>query len=374
MSVINKMLQDLAKRQAQPESAASPSAAPVGQDVLSSPAEKAAPLTEATTAVASPYLATPATASRHLKLPVWGGGLVLILLGFWLFSFFKPEVSESEVSESSASAPATFAITATPAKSLAPADEVSAIPAPAAQRSDKAEARVPAAAQSLINPRADALPETATVPEPIALSVSVTATEAVALPETATVPEPIALSVSATAAEIIAIPEPLTATKPLLVAESDRAATPVMVAAAATAAEPVPAAPVVQQLQIEALPQQALARQMEQAAAAVAQQQWTEALYLLTTEAAVADYPPLFALKAAVLQQLQQWSAALALYQQLLVLEPLQPGWNLAAGISAQQLQQSALAQQYFQTAWLGRQQLPQASQQFLQQQLNQMK
>ncbi|GGW48633.1 hypothetical protein GCM10008111_00370 [Alishewanella tabrizica] len=127
------------------------------------------------------------------------------------------------------------------------------------------------------------------------------------------------------------------------------------------------------QLQIEALPQQKLAQQMEQAASAIAQQRWEEALYLLETDAAVADYPPLFALKAAVLQQLQQWSAALALYQQLLLQEPQHASWNLSAGIAAQQLQQTGLANQYFQVAWLGRQNLSQASQQFLQQQLNPM-
>lgn len=139
-------------------------------------------------------------------------------------------------------------------------------------------------------------------------------------------------------------------------------------------AEPNPAsANELAQLHIETLPQQKWAQQMEQAATAIAQQRWEEALYLLETDAAVADYPPLFALKAAVLQQLQQWSAALALYQQLLLQEPQQASWNLSAGIAAQQLQQTALATQYFQVAWQGRQQLSQASQQFLQQQLNPM-
>jgi len=128
-----------------------------------------------------------------------------------------------------------------------------------------------------------------------------------------------------------------------------------------------------QALAIEQTGATPLAAAFELAVAAAERQQWQQALAYLTAEGPVAEFPAYYALKAALLQQQADWPAALALYQQLLQTDAAQPAWNLAAGIAAQQLLQPALAQRYFQVAWQGHRRLPAASQQFLQQQLSQM-
>lgn len=127
-------------------------------------------------------------------------------------------------------------------------------------------------------------------------------------------------------------------------------------------------------LTIEQAPVSVLQQEFDLAVKAAAAQQWQQALAYLTAEQPVATFPAYFALKAAVLQQQAEWSAALALYQQLLQLEPNHAGWNLAAGISAQQLSANALAQRFYAVAWQQRTQLPAASQAYLQQQLSLMK
>lgn len=127
-------------------------------------------------------------------------------------------------------------------------------------------------------------------------------------------------------------------------------------------------------LTIEQAPASVLQQEFDLAVKAAAAQQWQQALEYLTAEQPVATFPAYFALKAAVLQQQAEWSAALALYQQLLQLEPNHAGWNLAAGISAQQLSANVLAQRFYAIAWQHRTQLPAASQAYLQQQLSLMK
>ncbi|CAM5220670.1 hypothetical protein [Alishewanella longhuensis] len=127
-------------------------------------------------------------------------------------------------------------------------------------------------------------------------------------------------------------------------------------------------------LTIEQAPVSVLQQKFDLAVKAAAAQQWQQALEYLTAEQPVATFPAYFALKAAVLQQQAEWSAALELYQQLLQLEPNHAGWNLAAGISAQQLSANVLAQRFYAIAWQHRTQLPAASQAYLQQQLSLMK
>ncbi len=127
------------------------------------------------------------------------------------------------------------------------------------------------------------------------------------------------------------------------------------------------------QLAIEQSRPSYLEQQMSQAAALVAAGQLQQALLALNSPVSASEFPEYLALKAAILQQQQDWPAALSLYQQLLTVEPAHPGWNLAAGIAAAQQGQHALARQYYQQAWLQQQRLAPASQQFLQQQLNQM-
>lgn len=127
------------------------------------------------------------------------------------------------------------------------------------------------------------------------------------------------------------------------------------------------------QLAIEQSRPSYLEQQMSQAAALVAAGQLQQALLELNSPVSASEFPEYLALRAAILQQQQDWPAALSLYQQLLTVEPAHPGWNLAAGIAAAQQGQQALARQYYQQAWLQQQRLAPASQQFLQQQLNQM-
>lgn len=127
------------------------------------------------------------------------------------------------------------------------------------------------------------------------------------------------------------------------------------------------------QLAIEQSRPSYLEQQMSQAAALVAAGQLQKALLELNSPVSASEFPEYLALRAAILQQQQDWPAALSLYQQLLTVEPAHPGWNLAAGIAAAQQGQQALARQYYQQAWLQQQRLAPASQQFLQQQLNQM-
>lgn len=127
------------------------------------------------------------------------------------------------------------------------------------------------------------------------------------------------------------------------------------------------------QLAIEQSRPSYLEQQMSQAAALVAAGQLQQALLELNSPVSASEFPEYLALRAAILQQQQDWPAALSLYQQLLMVEPAHPGWNLAAGIAAAQQGQQALARQYYQQAWLQQQRLAPASQQFLQQQLNQM-
>ncbi|GHG67826.1 hypothetical protein GCM10010919_16820 [Alishewanella longhuensis] len=127
-------------------------------------------------------------------------------------------------------------------------------------------------------------------------------------------------------------------------------------------------------LTIEQAPVSVLQQQYELAVSAASAQQWQQALAYLSAAEPIATFPAYFALKAAVLQQQAEWSAALELYQQLLQLEPTHAGWNLAAGISAQQLSANELAQRFYVIAWQHRTQLPAASQAYLQQQLSQMK
>lgn len=127
------------------------------------------------------------------------------------------------------------------------------------------------------------------------------------------------------------------------------------------------------QLAIEQSRPSYLEQQMSQAAALVAAGQLQQALLELNSPVSASEFPEYLALRAAILQQQQDWPAALSLYQQLLTVEPAHPGWNLAAGIAAAQQGQQALARQYYQQAWQQQQRLAPASQQFLQQQLNQM-
>ncbi|OCW94383.1 hypothetical protein [Alishewanella sp. HH-ZS] len=127
------------------------------------------------------------------------------------------------------------------------------------------------------------------------------------------------------------------------------------------------------QLAIEQSRPSFLEQQMSQAAALVAAGQLQQALLELNSPVSAGEFPEYLALRAAILQQQQDWPAALSLYQQLLTVEPAHPGWNLAAGIAAAQQGQQALARQYYQQAWQQQQRLAPASQQFLQQQLNQM-
>ncbi len=127
------------------------------------------------------------------------------------------------------------------------------------------------------------------------------------------------------------------------------------------------------QLAIEQSRPSYLEQQMSQAAALAAAGQLQQALLELNSPVSASEFPEYLALRAAILQQQQDWPAALSLYQQLLTVEPAHPGWNLAAGIAAAQQGQQALARQYYQQAWLQQQRLAPASQQFLQQQLNQM-
>lgn len=127
-------------------------------------------------------------------------------------------------------------------------------------------------------------------------------------------------------------------------------------------------------LTIEAAPMPVLQQEFELALNAAATQQWQQALAYLSAEEPVAAFPAYFALKAAVLQQQAEWAAALTLYRQLLLVEPTHAGWNLAAGISAQQLSAEDMARSFYNIAWHHRANLPVASQAFLQQQLSQMK
>lgn len=127
------------------------------------------------------------------------------------------------------------------------------------------------------------------------------------------------------------------------------------------------------QLAIEQSRPSFLEQQMSQAAALVAAGQLQQALLELNSPVSAGEFPEYLALRAAILQQQQDWPAALSLYQQLLTVQPAHPGWNLAAGIAAAQQGQQALARQYYQQAWQQQQRLAPASQQFLQQQLNQM-
>ena len=109
---------------------------------------------------------------------------------------------------------------------------------------------------------------------------------------------------------------------------------------------------------------------LERASQAVLNQQWSIALSYLSEEGPVTTFPEYYALKALVLQQSQQWRPALALYEQLLLIEPSQPVWNLSAGIASQQLGFLESSQQYFKRASQQQNKLPLTSQQFLARQL----
>lgn len=109
---------------------------------------------------------------------------------------------------------------------------------------------------------------------------------------------------------------------------------------------------------------------MQLAQLAVRQGQWQQALEFLSDQFELAAEPEYFGFKATVLQQLQQYSAALALYQRLHQLQPEQSRWSLGAALASEQAGEVAQAHQYYQHAWQYRQVLSASSHDFIQQRL----
>jgi tetratricopeptide (TPR) repeat protein len=109
---------------------------------------------------------------------------------------------------------------------------------------------------------------------------------------------------------------------------------------------------------------------MQLAQLAVRQGQWQQALEFLPDQFDLAIEPEYFGFKATVLQQLQQYGAALNWYQRLQQLQPDQGRWSLGAGLASEQLGQPLQANQYYQHAWQHRQALSVSSHNFIQQRL----
>ncbi|KKO44937.1 hypothetical protein WG68_12360 [Arsukibacterium ikkense] len=103
---------------------------------------------------------------------------------------------------------------------------------------------------------------------------------------------------------------------------------------------------------------------------AVRQGQWQQALAFLPDQFELAAEPEYFGFKATVLQQLEQFAAALSWYQRLAQLQPEQARWSLGAALSSEQLGQPLQANQYYQKAWQYRQALSASSHDFIQQRL----
>jgi tetratricopeptide (TPR) repeat protein len=109
---------------------------------------------------------------------------------------------------------------------------------------------------------------------------------------------------------------------------------------------------------------------MQLAQLAIRQGNWQQALDFLPAEFQLANEPEYFGLKATVLQQLQQFSAAHNWYQRLHQLQPEQGRWSLGAALVSEQLGLAAEAHQYYQRAWQQRQALSASSHDFIQQRL----
>ncbi|MBV2130455.1 hypothetical protein [Arsukibacterium indicum] len=109
---------------------------------------------------------------------------------------------------------------------------------------------------------------------------------------------------------------------------------------------------------------------MQLAQLAVRQGQWQQALEFLSDQFELAAEPEYFGFKATVLQQLQQYEAALGWYQRLQQLQPDQGRWSLGAALASEQLGQPLQAHRYYKHAWQYRQALSASSHNFIQQRL----
>ncbi|MDX3775383.1 hypothetical protein QE250_14780 [Chromatiaceae bacterium AAb-1] len=103
---------------------------------------------------------------------------------------------------------------------------------------------------------------------------------------------------------------------------------------------------------------------------AAQQQNWLLALQYLQTDFNLLAYPEYYGMKATVFQQLQQHQQALALFQQLLQAQPQQARWWLGAALSLEALSESRQAHQYYLQALHFGGNLSASSHQFIQQRL----
>ncbi|MDX1678865.1 hypothetical protein [Arsukibacterium sp.] len=109
---------------------------------------------------------------------------------------------------------------------------------------------------------------------------------------------------------------------------------------------------------------------MQLAQLAVKQGQWQQALEFLSDEFELAAEPEYFGFKATVLQQLERHDAALEWYQRLQQLQPEQGRWSLGAAVASEYLGLPQQAHLYYQHAWQFRQALSVSSHHFIQQRL----
>lgn len=110
--------------------------------------------------------------------------------------------------------------------------------------------------------------------------------------------------------------------------------------------------------------------QLQLAQLAVQQQNWQQAAEFLTTDFNILAAPEYYGLRATVQQQLGQHPQALQGFQALLQLQPQQGRWWLGAALSLEAMSQPEQAQQYYRQALQWSNNLSAASRHFIQQRL----